>query len=93
MYGANQNQNPTPIVLVEAMGQITGCTVKGDLCVMCLNALGCASGFHGIPNCFMNGGMKVRRLSFLLHNSLVVNMSEKSSLVTSDPFKPLSVNV
>lgn len=63
--GANQNQNPTPILLVVHMGQITGCTVEGDLCVMCLNALGCASGFHDIPNCFMNGGKKVRRLSII----------------------------
>lgn len=61
---------------------------------MCLNALGCASGFHDIPNCFMNGGMKLEACqSFLLHNSLAMNMSKKIILITSDNFKPLNGNV
>lgn len=68
-----------------AYGQVIRCsTAEGHLCVICLKALVCASQCvcvsHGIPNYVKNESTSVRRLLFLLHNSLDINLSEKFSL-------------
>lgn len=52
-----------------------------------------AGGLHGIPDCFRNGGMKARTLSFLLHQFLVMNINENFRIISSDTFKPLDVKV